>query len=80
MGVLFIDGDFVETLPPGRYAFWKNLAQVKFVEEDIGLFARCRLQHLQKSGEREERPIPNPAAHKTAHPPHRANWTPSAAL
>jgi regulator of protease activity HflC (stomatin/prohibitin superfamily) len=35
MGVLFIDGDFAETLPPGRYAFWKNLAQVKFVEEDM---------------------------------------------
>jgi hypothetical protein len=31
MGVLFVDGDFVETLPPGRYAFWKNLATVKFV-------------------------------------------------
>jgi regulator of protease activity HflC (stomatin/prohibitin superfamily) len=33
--VLFIDGDFVETLPPGRYAFWKNMAQVKFVQEDL---------------------------------------------
>jgi regulator of protease activity HflC (stomatin/prohibitin superfamily) len=35
MGVLFVDGDFVETLRPGRYAFWKNLAQVKFVQEDL---------------------------------------------
>ena len=35
VGVLFIDGDFVETLPPGRYTFWKNMAQVKFVQEDI---------------------------------------------
>jgi len=35
IGVLFIDGDFVETLPPGRYAFWKNMAQVKFVQEDL---------------------------------------------
>jgi len=35
VGVLFIDGDFVETLPPGRYAFWKNMAQVKFVQEDL---------------------------------------------
>jgi regulator of protease activity HflC (stomatin/prohibitin superfamily) len=35
VGVLFIDGDFVETLPPGRYAFWKNLATVKFVQEDL---------------------------------------------
>ncbi|HTQ40033.1 MAG TPA: slipin family protein [Pirellulales bacterium] len=35
VGVLFVDGDFVETLPPGRYAFWKNLATVKFVQEDM---------------------------------------------
>ena len=35
LGVLFIDGEFVETLPPGRYAFWKNMAQVKFVQEDL---------------------------------------------
>ena len=35
VGVLFIDGDFVESLPPGRYAFWKNMAQVKFVQEDL---------------------------------------------
>jgi len=34
-GVLFIDGQFVETLAPGRYAFWKNMAQVKFVQEDL---------------------------------------------
>ena len=24
VGVLFIDGDYVETLPPGQYAFWKR--------------------------------------------------------
>jgi len=35
VGVLFIDGDFIATLPPGRYAFWKNMAQVKFVQEDL---------------------------------------------
>jgi regulator of protease activity HflC (stomatin/prohibitin superfamily) len=35
MGVLFIDGQFVDMLPPGRYAFWKNIAQVKFVQEDL---------------------------------------------
>jgi regulator of protease activity HflC (stomatin/prohibitin superfamily) len=35
VGVLFIDGQYVETLPPGRYAFWKNMAQVKFVQEDL---------------------------------------------
>jgi regulator of protease activity HflC (stomatin/prohibitin superfamily) len=34
-GILFVDGQFVETLAPGRYAFWKNLAQVKFVQEDL---------------------------------------------
>lgn len=33
-GVLVIDGAFVATLPPGRYAFWKNVAQVKFTQED----------------------------------------------
>ena len=34
-GVLFVDGQFVDMLPPGRYAFWKNMAQVKFVQEDL---------------------------------------------
>ena len=34
-GVLLIDGDFVATLRPGRYAFWKNMAQVKFVQEEL---------------------------------------------
>ena len=35
VGVLFIDGEYVETLPPGRYAFWKNMAQVKVVQVDL---------------------------------------------
>jgi regulator of protease activity HflC (stomatin/prohibitin superfamily) len=35
VGVMSNDGNFVETLPPGRYAFWKNMAQVKFVQEDV---------------------------------------------
>ena len=35
VGVLFIDGSFVETLPPGRYAFWKGMAEVKFVQVDL---------------------------------------------
>lgn len=35
LGVLFIDGAYVATLPPGRYACWKNVAQVKFVQEDM---------------------------------------------
>ena len=34
-GVLFIDGKYVETLSPGRYAFWKNTAQVKTVTVDV---------------------------------------------
>ena len=34
-GVLTIDGEYVATLPPGRYTFWKNMAQVKFVQEDM---------------------------------------------
>src|SRR5438034_28414 len=33
-GVYFRDGNFVETLPPGRYAFWKNMADVKVVPVD----------------------------------------------
>jgi regulator of protease activity HflC (stomatin/prohibitin superfamily) len=34
VGVWFRDGDLVETLPPGRHAFWKNIADVKFVTVD----------------------------------------------
>jgi hypothetical protein len=34
LGVLFVDGAYVETLSPGRYAFWRNMAQVKFVQVD----------------------------------------------
>lgn len=34
-GVLFYDGTYVETLPAGRYAFWKNVAQVKVVPVDL---------------------------------------------
>ncbi len=33
-GVLFYDGRFVETLPPGQYAFWKNIAEVRVVPVD----------------------------------------------
>ncbi len=35
VGVLFVDGDFVQTLPPGRYAFWKNVAQTVFIQVDL---------------------------------------------
>jgi regulator of protease activity HflC (stomatin/prohibitin superfamily) len=34
-GVLFEDGKYVETLAPGRYAFWKNVAKVSLVPVDM---------------------------------------------
>jgi regulator of protease activity HflC (stomatin/prohibitin superfamily) len=34
-GVWFRDGNYVETLPSGRYSFWKNLAEVKLVPVDL---------------------------------------------
>ena len=34
-GVLFEDGRYVETLPPGKYAFWKNVAKVALVPVDL---------------------------------------------
>lgn len=35
VAVLFLDGEYVETLPPGRYAFWKGVAEAKVVEVDL---------------------------------------------
>ncbi len=35
VGVLFEDGRYVETLPPGKYAFWKNMAKVVVVPVDL---------------------------------------------
>ncbi len=35
VGVLFIDGRYVETLSPGEYAFWKGPADAKVVEIDL---------------------------------------------
>jgi regulator of protease activity HflC (stomatin/prohibitin superfamily) len=35
LGVLFEDGTYVETLPPGRYAFWKNVAKIAVVPVDM---------------------------------------------
>ena len=34
VGVWFRDGSFVESLAPGRYAFWKNLAEYKVLTVD----------------------------------------------
>jgi regulator of protease activity HflC (stomatin/prohibitin superfamily) len=35
VGVLFIDGRYIDTLPPGQYAFWKNAAESRVVEVDL---------------------------------------------
>lgn len=35
VGVLFEDGRYVETLLPGTYAFWKNMAKVMLVPVDL---------------------------------------------
>jgi regulator of protease activity HflC (stomatin/prohibitin superfamily) len=35
LGVLFQDGAYVQTLPPGLYAFWKGAADARVVEVDL---------------------------------------------
>jgi regulator of protease activity HflC (stomatin/prohibitin superfamily) len=35
VGAYFRDGSLVETLPPGRYAFWRNIAEVKVTPIDL---------------------------------------------
>ena len=35
VGVLFLDGAYAETLPPGPYAFWKGVADARVVEVDL---------------------------------------------
>ena len=35
VGVSFQDGEYVETLPPGEYAYWRNVATSKLVEVDL---------------------------------------------
>jgi regulator of protease activity HflC (stomatin/prohibitin superfamily) len=35
VGVLFIDGRYVDTLPPCQYAFWKGPADARVVEVDL---------------------------------------------
>src|SRR5579872_3065205 len=35
VGVLFIDGKYVDTLAPGEYAFWKGPADARVVEIDL---------------------------------------------
>ena len=35
VGVLFEDGSYADTLPPGKYAFWKNMAKVMLVPVDL---------------------------------------------
>jgi regulator of protease activity HflC (stomatin/prohibitin superfamily) len=35
VGVLFLDGRYIDTLPPGLYAFWRGAAEAKVVEIDL---------------------------------------------
>ncbi len=35
VGVLFIDGRYIETLAPGQYAFWKGASEARVVEVDM---------------------------------------------
>lgn len=35
VGVLFLDGRYIDTLPPGLYAFWRGAADAKVVELDL---------------------------------------------
>ena len=35
VGVLFIDGQYIDTLAPGLYAFWKGQSEAKVVEIDL---------------------------------------------
>ena len=35
VGVLFVDGQYVETLPAGDYAFWKGTADARVAEVDL---------------------------------------------
>lgn len=35
VGVVFLDGSLVETLAPGKYAFWRNMARVTVVPVDL---------------------------------------------
>ena len=44
-GVLFVDGKFVKTIQPGRYAFWRNIADVGIAPVDL------REQALDVSGQ-----------------------------
>jgi regulator of protease activity HflC (stomatin/prohibitin superfamily) len=34
-GVLLVDGKYIETLRPGRYVFWRNVAHVQIVQLDL---------------------------------------------
>ena len=35
VGALFVDGDYTNTLAPGRYAFWRGVADTRVVEIDL---------------------------------------------
>jgi regulator of protease activity HflC (stomatin/prohibitin superfamily) len=35
VGILFLDGEYVDALPPGEYAFWRGAADTRLVEVDL---------------------------------------------
>ena len=55
VGVLFVDGKYVDQLEPGLYAFWKNVADARVVEVDL------REAHVDVSGQdiAEQLELPN---------------------
>lgn len=36
VGALFLDGEFTDTLPPGSYAFWRGVADLREATIDVG--------------------------------------------
>ena len=45
VGLYFRNGQFIETLKPGKYAFWKNVDNVKLYHKDL------RMQYVDISGQ-----------------------------
>lgn len=35
VGLFYLDGEYVETLQPGRYVFWRNVGKVKIYQQDM---------------------------------------------
>ena len=47
-GVLFIDGEYVDTAAPGLYAFWKDAAEAKLLSDNPTLMRLRELEVLEK--------------------------------